>query len=406
MLVAIIDISSYNEEKYRERGAIMRVFNHYTFTVGNTEFAGIFSLVDRFLQEQGLHYERLCCEIRDYTWEQEMRIAVAKDNRVIPNRKSAVVFGLRELLQDFLQFGTVGNLSADGTVYSDMDACGTPLSAGYTEEDVRSLAPQFPVPYYLESMLFSYVNIDFFSRKTAPVSEKSDANDHERMGRNGCHISFMKETVFCRAAKLVMVIEVTDGNGVLESEPYAQALAAILGKKYTAETVVLFSNEEQLAYDARKREVQTIAQLASCKFAAEAARFGQQKHIGQRDFQLQLFQASKNLKKIGKTFGFQAYQYDPFGVHFLSTGIGAGHTLTFVVDVPPLWNTMRFSVHLSGLGFSYRMQIAEVYCEDQEEADRQIKTAFEIIRDLTDQELLPICSHYPETPSWYVPNMK
>lgn len=392
----------------------MRIFNQYTFTVGNTEFYGIFALVDSFLQQQGLRYEKLCCELRDGYHDQALRTSMAKDRRVIPNRKSAVVFGLEDLLRDHPLFFSCGRLTkretiaktGDELVWSDMDAYGVSVQGGSEENDVRTLATLFPVPYFLESMLFSYVNIDFFGRKTEPVLEISDSSDFERMARNGCNISFMKETVFYRAAKLVMVIEVTDQSCPLDSEPYAQALSNILGKKYTAETILQLTEEERLELENRKKNAQPLVDTATEIIAKEASRFGQQSAMNQRNIHQGLFKAGKNLKKIGKTFGFTAYKYDPFNVHYVSASIGDGHTVTLVVDVPPGWNEMRFSVRLTGLGFHYRIPLAEVYCESQEDADHQIETAFGMIQELAGPLLLPICSQYLATPRWYVADVK
>ncbi len=392
----------------------MRVFNQYTFTVGNTEFAGIFALVESFLQQQGLGYEKLCCDLRDGYRDSDYRTYRAKELRVIPNRKSAVAFGLEDLLRDHPDFFTCGEQTLreeqakDGheLVWSDMDPFGEPIMGDWGQSDIRTLASLFPAPYFLETIIFTYVNVEFFGRRRAPVSETNDANEYKRMWRNGCHISFMKETVFYRAAKLVMVIEVTDENGVLDSEPYAKALSAILGKKYTAETVLSFTEEERLEQETRKKIAQPMVDAATERFVNEASRFGQQKSMDMRNFQIALFKAGKNLKKIGKAFGFMAYQYDPFNVHYISATIGDGHTLTLVVDVPPMWNEMRFSVHLNGLGFAYRIPLGKVYCESQEEADSQIRTAFEIVRDLSDSTLIPICQQYSQTPAWYVPDVK
>lgn len=392
----------------------MRIFNQYTFTVGNTEFSGIFALVDSFLQQQGLRYEKLCCELRDGYHDQALRTSMAKDRRVIPNRKSAVVFGLEDLLRDHPLFSSCGRLirrekitkNGDELVWSDMDAYGVPVQGGLGENEVRELARLFPVPYFLESVLFSYVNIDFFGRKMEPVLESSDSSDFTRIVRNGCHISFMKETVFYRAAKLVMVIEVTDQSCPLDSEPYAQALSNILGKKYTAETILQLTEEERLELENRKKNAQPLVDTATEIIANEASRFGQQSAMNQRNIHQGLFKAGKNLKKIGKAFGFIAYKYDPFNVHYLSMPIGDGHTLTLSIDVPPGWNEMRLSVHLTGLGFRYKFPLAEVHCESQEEADCQIKTAFEIVQELAGLLLLPICSQYLATPHWYVPNVK
>lgn len=392
----------------------MRIFNQYTFTVGNTEFSGIFALVEGFLQQQGLHYEKLCCELRDGYNDQALRISIAKDKRIIPNKKSAVVFGLEDLLRDHPLFSSCGSLTrrekitknGDELVWSDMDAYGVPVHGGLGENEVRELARLFPVPYFLESVLFSYVNIDFFGRKMEPVLESSDSSDFARIVRNGCHISFMKETVFYRAAKLVMMIEVTDKNCPLDAEQYAQALSNILGKKFVAETILQFTEEERLDLEIRKKNAQPLVDAAAASFAKEASRLGQQKSLGMRNIQAGLFKASKNLKQIGKTFGFTAYKYDPFNVHYLSTSFGDGHTLTLVVDVPPGWNEMRYSVRLTGLGFHYRIPLAEVYCESQEDADHQIKTAFGMIQELAGPLLLPICSQYLETPHWYVPDVK
>ena len=111
LLIAIKRILRYNIQINARKGSPMRIFNQYTFTVGNTEFAGIFPLVEHFLEQQGLHYEKLCCELRDGCQDQTLRTSIAKDKRIIPNRKSAVVFGLEDLLRNHSHFFTCGSLT-------------------------------------------------------------------------------------------------------------------------------------------------------------------------------------------------------------------------------------------------------------------------------------------------------
>lgn len=383
----------------------MRVFNSYTFTVGHVPFPELFNLVDRFLQEQGLHYQQLCYDLRDLKMEKSMRIAFAQEKRVIPRRKSATVSDLWDLVRDLPQFDCgdgIRDMGERDHLLSDMDDFGQPIERQCPEADVRRLAECFPVPYYLDSLLFSYTNVDFFGRVQQPVDENSSAMEFSRRERKGCHITFSKDAlVFSRAAKLTMVIEVTDGDAVLDSVTYANALALILGKKYTAQTMLYLSEEEQGRIKEINAAAQPLLDRAAAALKAEIVRFGQQTPREQWNIQDTLFTVSKSLKKIGKSFGYSNYEYDPMGVHFLSRKLTGGQTLMLVVDVPPRFNEIRLRVRIGGLGFCHKLKLAELYCESQERADGAIQTAFEILCDLEKVQLQPICALYPPTPDWY-----
>lgn len=383
----------------------MRVFNCYSFTVGHVPFPELFTLVDRFLQEQGLHYQQLCYDLRDLKMEKSMRIAFAQEKRVIPRRKNATVSDLWDLVRDMPQLDFADRIRDVGErdyLLSDMDDFGQPRERLCPEADVRRLAECFPMPYYLDSMLFSYANVDFFGKAPQPVKEDSCKMEISRRERKGCHITFSKDAlVFSRAAKLTMVIEVTDGDAVLDSAPYASALAQILGKKYTAQAMLYLSEEEQGRIKESNAVAQPLLDRAAAALKAEIVRFGQQTPREQWNIQDTLFSVGKSLKKIGKSFGFGNYEYDPMGVHFMSRKLAGGQSLMLVVDVPPRWNEMRLRIRIGGLGFCNELKMAELYCESQERADGAIQTAFEILRDLEKEQLQPICELYPPTPDWY-----
>lgn len=379
----------------------MRILNTYSFTVGHVPFEDLFGLVDRFLQENGLQYDKFCYSIQDISMEKEIRNYIAKDNRVIPNRKKETVSDMWDLVQDHPELRMPIVLADERKKeyrLSNMDELGNPLDDTCPEESIRLLTGQFPRPYYVSSVLFSYVNVNFFGTHFDPSVCRFGP------GEKVCYprIDIFRMLMFgARAARIYMTVDCTDSDRVLDAEGYAKSLSNILGKKYTAETVLQQSEAEKAEMESNVQAASPLVVAAQQAFNSQLHRLGENTPPWERDLQGSNFTVAKSLKKIGKEYGFSQYHYDPIGVHFISKRILGGHLLTLGIDTPRGFNELRLFVSIKGLGFSHTFGLEEMYGKNQEHADHIMQECFEIIKDLGESYILPICEHYPPTPQWY-----
>ncbi|MBE6977222.1 MAG: hypothetical protein E7438_01070 [Ruminococcaceae bacterium] len=383
----------------------MRIFNQYTFTVGNIPFGDIFDVVDRFLEENHLTYEKLGYAIYDCSLPMACLIDIAQQKHLIPRRKSATVSDMHNLYEDYPSLENVRDRAVttlqSRTVISNMDARGVCIDDSCSVETLREIGKQYPLPYFVDGMLFSFLNVDFFHRVLPDVEIGKSWAPWDVRKRKASAITFCKEAIFGGAAKLTISVDVTDGDSVLDATAYAYSMGNLLGKKYTAETVLHLTQEEQLKIDILNRDADPYVQAARDAFQAQNGRFGEIDPPWCRNLQGSNFTVDKSLKKIGKEYGFTIYHYNRIGVHYLSKRTVGGHLLSLCIDTPAKFNELRLYVSLDGFGFSHKFRLPDVYGRDQDHADFVIRESLEIIQQLEEQYILPICEHYPPTPQWY-----
>lgn len=383
----------------------MRILNTYSFTVGNVPFADLFGLVDTFLQENGLQYDKLCYYIQDVSMDKEIRTFMAKDYRVIPNRKKETVSDMWDLVRDHPELSMpiiLGDEHKGEYRLSNMDDFGNPLEDGCPEESIRLLTGQFPRPYYVSSVLFSYVNVNFFGSRFDPAVVRLSPKEKV------CYpsIDIFRMLMFCsRAAMIRMTVDCTDSDRVLDAEGYAKSLSNILGKKYTAETVLQQSEAEKAEMETRVQAASPLVDAAQQAFISQLHRLGENVPPWERNLQGGNFKVAQSLKKIGKEYGFSQYHYEPIGIHYISKRTLGGHLLTLGMDTPRGFNELRLFVSIKGFGFSHTFGLEEIYGKNQEHADFIMRECFDIIKDLEETCILPICEHYPPTPQWYEINV-
>ena len=189
-----------------------------------------------------------------------------------------------------------------------------------------------------------------------------------------------------------------------QTDIYAQSLGAMLGKKYTSETVLLMTPEEKEAYQQLAESAAGLAESVLKEIEKRMVLYPIPTCRYTLDMTRDSFSVPKSLKRIGKKFGFTKYRYDFYNVFFLSKYTKEGHLLTLVVDSPPGFCELRFSVNLTGLGFQHRFHIGDFSAANQEIADQLMEASFEMIQQLAESSLADLCRHYPSTPAWFMPN--
>lgn len=381
----------------------MRSFSKYSFVIGNRTFSEVLEIVDAFLRTNGLSYQNMGYRISDSDVDKAFRVRMAKNKRMIPNRKSATVLDLHDLLNDYPQLGsiqTVNEREVTEIILTNMDTFGNCMSNACAEDYLRQIAANYPIPYFLSDFMLFYLNVDFFGKQRETVEESCWGLRYHWLNRKGNYIAISKQCD--ESIKLIMMAEIS-----VESEQtdiYAQSLGAMLGKKYTSETVLLMTPEEKEAYQQLEESAEGLAEsvrdeiekltslypLPTCRYTLDMTRGS--------------FSVPKSLKRIGKKFGFTKYRYDFYNVFFLSKYTKEGHLLTLVVDSPSGFCELRFSVNLTGLGFQHRFHIGDFSAANQEIADQLMEASFEMIQQLAESSLADLCQHYPSTPAWFMPN--
>lgn len=383
----------------------MRIFNQYTFTVGNIPFGDIFEVVDRFLKDNGLTYQKMGYVIYDCKLPKVCLIDIAQQKHMIPRRKSATVSDMHDLYEAYPVLEGARQRAVispqQRTVISNMDAHGVCIDDSCDDTMLREIGKQYPLPYFVDGMLFSFLNVDFFHRVVTDVEIGQSWASWDVLKRKASAITFSKQAIYGGAAKLTISVDVTDGDSVLDANAYAQSMGKLLGKRYTAETILYLTQDEQRKIDLLNRDAAPYVQAAWDAFKAQVGRFGEIDPPGYRNLQGGNFTVAKSLKKIGKEYGFSMYHYDRVGIHYLSKRTVGGHLLSLCIDTPFKFNEMRIYVSLDGFGFSHKFGLENVYGRDQAHADFVMRESLEIIRQLEKQYILPICEHYPPTPQWY-----
>lgn len=384
----------------------MRVFSKFSFVIGNLSFADVLDRIDSFLCANDLHYQAMGYYICDMDMPKKSRIASAQYDRLIPRRKSATVSDMHDLVSEYPQLGSIQNRSGGNAyqniVLTNLDDWGKCLHTDCGESILREIARKYPIPYYVSFLLLSYLNVDFFGKSREPVEESTQSAAYETMQRKGSHITlgkYGKDSI-----KLNMTVEITDGQTVLDASPYAKSLSEILGKKFSEETVLILSADEEAKYRALNENAAEIVNEVKSAVCEMCQLYHMPEREGSVNIQTSDFSVPKSLKRIGKKFGFTKYRYDSYNVFFLSKQTPEGHLMTLVVDAPPRFNELRFSVHLTGLGFQHKFPMGEFYVQSQEIADDLIHTSFEIIEKLSQNQLGTLSRHYPDTPAWFTPN--
>ena len=383
----------------------MRVYNQYSFKTGKRyTIPELFSRIDSFLSEQGLQYQQMAYDFisTDLTVH---KISAAPDLRSEAlTQKMKRDSECHELSKKYPAFGSPERNPLGNTFIfrlSNLDDMGRLRPEGAGEELVRKVAEKIPRPYNFWATFLMYYNVNFFSR-TAPVLEEAIKYPRERFNTKCAHITIFRDFSGPQSTTVQMMIDVTDVDNVLDSQPYANALSEVLGVvRYVTNTCTAMSAEELAQYVLRKQRAEAAVQMIKDALNRSKEQFGVPEFTGERNIQTANFTLAKSAKRMGKKYGFDKYKYDPIGVHFLSKRTARGHWLTLMVDVPPLWNEIRLSAHFGGVGFDYALPMPDFYVPDQMTADTILQNAFEILCKLEAVEILELSHYFPDSPAWY-----
>ena len=384
----------------------MRVYHQYTFKTGKRyTISELLSRIDSFLSEQELRYQQMAYDFisSDCT---HIFTSVSADSPSYSwaQRQLKAISECHQLSEKYPDFGEPErNPMANSFIFrlSNLDDMGRLRRDGAREELLRTVAEKIPRPYNFWASFLMYYNVNFFSR-TAQVLEETIKYPRDRFNTKCANITIFRDFTGPQTTVVQMMIDVTDGDHVLDSQPYADALSETLaGVRYGKKVSTAMSQEEIAQYKLRKQQAEPVLQRIKVELRRSEVQFGVPEFTGKRNIQTANFTLSRTVKRMGKKFGFDQYKYDPIGVHYLSKRTARGHWLTLMVDVPHLFNEIRLSAYFSGVGFNYVLPMPDFYVPDQMTADSILQNAITILFKLEADELLELSEHFPDSPAWY-----
>ena len=287
-----------------------------------------------------------------------------------------------------------------GVVITSLDSFGASKTVKATERDIRNIASQIPIPYFMDDVLFSYSAIDFFGHDRCEVNEPVKMIPWDLLNRKGSHISFSKSVFGSKAIDLCMMVEITAEDGVLCSDRFAQALSQKLDRKYEKETIVFLSQEEREYYAKLSELAKPVVEEICAFFKHSMERYPSDPNAGRFDAKYTKFISSGDIKKIAKEYGFCEYGYCYASIHNVSKRIEGGHYLKLGVDIPPKSNEMRLYAVLNGLGFAHSFILFNARVFDNAVAKEMLRTAFVLLNEMEDS-IDALAKIYPPTPDWF-----
>lgn len=364
----------------------MRYFVRYTYLVGRkAEFRDLFSMVDSFLSEQKLGYSYMAYDLSCFDYE-GVSSACHKLNKKLPQ------MGQIEIVEEpYTNKLRISNLDLSGRYMAIGD-----------EESIRFVGSKIPRPFGFHYTSFFYCGIPFLGRVDERMYRRDETHKYlESHDLLGNFIMLSRNLSGPQSTTVTMVMEIGNHQDVDSARAYSQQLSKALGGvKWSEDMFCWMCADEQERYD-----LCHIQALDAVRSATSAVETMVEEMVSDRSEERELqaeprFSLSKPLKKIGKSFGYGDYAYDPFGAYSLVKETEHGHKITLVVDMGPMFRIVRAGFFLSGVGFAYGFQIGGFTPNTQDEADLLIREVFSILQRIEDPYLTQIGANYPDSPPW------
>lgn len=359
----------------------MRFYKEYRFQVGRKiEFKDLFSVIDAYLADQGLHYDCLGYDLHITVWVGEKSV-------------------LQKLAARFPQLSTPELL----TDKYDKHLCLSNMrnkEGTKDEQIIRYIGSKTPRPYNFLYTHFYYRNIDFFGTKSE--SEQIDCEENPIfMDVSGDYIELHRSAEGPQSTVVQMCIEIKDQQTASRADDYAVSLAERLGKvKYICRAKVSMDEIEKEMYTHLHHRAKELLKTVADDMHDRCEKVMAQTRQEYLLFQESKFSLAKPLKRIGKAHGFACSTYIPGGFFLMSKRVAGGHFLSLDIDNSPRSGGVGAGLVLSGPGFSHDLPLTYGCPENQEEADRYVTDLFEVVAYFESKYMHKILEIYPAAPDW------
>ena len=360
----------------------MRVIRRYSFNIGaKVPFAQWPEIVHRFLEENGLTYQRFL-----YHFE---------DNVLEPQTCSKAC---ERLQKDCPEIGEGHMLPAVVNRMSRYVLTNIAGESDFQESLLLPLMGKIHRSYGFAEVMLGYYDVPFFGR-VIPFEVADDPRRSSTWQLYGSAISLYRDAVF-GTAELVMTIDVLQDGQLLDAALYCEAMRKLLPKvRVTSSLDVVLSEEEQQQITVNSQAAMPI--LARCQeFFAQHLPQGFQQVLTLPSYSL-----ASALKKLGKRFGY-AYRSLPGSgaTCILEKRTVSGNILHVWVDTGPSHARTEVRVSFKGLGFSHCLASANFAPVNQEELEERLAQTMAFVEEFRTSLLPALDACFPPCPTWFEPS--
>lgn len=257
------------------------------------------------------------------------------------------------------------------------------------EETVEALLAKIPRTINPDDVVVAFSCIPFEGVCSPVLPGKFNYNEYDLPCS---HIQLFYDGVFPTCRNVLLRMDVTDtSETILDSSPYAEALAKYLPRKWNAfRRKVLLSEAEEQKYASLIAEAKPLVEHIKTLMPPEES--------CEWPFVVS-YSLAPTLKRTMKKLGFAPTGYI-FGTSYFRKINKNGHGICLAADVAPS-KFITAKLTLRGLGFSFRWTLPAYRPTNQEEADLWCEKLSNFLSGGIIDALDELGSRFPDTPSWF-----
>ncbi len=379
------------------------VYKHGYFFIGTKiPFSEWPARVDRYLEDLGLSYQSFLYHLEDLDFSdlnqkilngesclncQKLQACdlCKKDAQKALQRQTAC----HRALADCPALGPIIRRSEKGFTHCILTNVSSPDREAH--DLLMPLMSKIYRRYGFSETFLCYQGIDFFSR-SCPTS--IDASKQKLNGVKGSCILLERCSVFPQWNCITLILDVTDGDSILDATPYLDAMAALFpGVRHEEAIEVSFTQLEQTKLDDIHKSAEPIAAAASDFFATRLK--AQTKQICGGAVSL-----APALKSLSRQYSYR-YIRSQHRLYFLEKQTDNGHYITLEFDTGRMGNETNVLVSLEGAGFTQRVAAISYLPDGQKDAVSHLQKLFAVLHEAEGGILAELDRLYPPSPAWY-----
>ena len=381
----------------------MRVYKQCQFLLGTKiPFSEGPGLVERFLEEQGLHYRHFLYQFKNLDISDYYRSITSGENcRRCDSprdcgecRREAEKYlkkktACQRVLEDCPALGPLLVLEEKGFVLQTLTNLASPSKDA--RDLVIPLMPKIHRKYGFSETYLCYHGVEFFSRSWP----EADPSRKGLEGIDGAYIMLMRGSLSSQWNGITMQVEINDHGEILDAAPYLDAMEALLPGARRREFVnVRLTPQEQAEID----EIQKRAEPAVMEAAAFFASHFPEDPPGQDSFGP--VSLAPTLKRMCREY---SYRYLGFfyRVYRMEKQTPSGHFLTLEFETGRMGDECNVIISLEGPGFSQRIADVCHLPESQEDAVSHLRKLFSVLNEAEKRYITRLDKLFPPIPEWY-----
>lgn len=328
-------------------------------------------IVQTFLKQQNLHYERFLYYFQDDYG------------------------GLPKIMKDCPNIGPIRSRctgAGENLYLSNIEE-----DTGCTEAEILSVVPKIHRRYGLSEAHLIFQDVDFFGQHIPAIIQ---APGNTPACIKGSSITMYRDAVFPRWNSIDMNLVIHHGADTFDPVPYLSAMKQLLpGVRHMGGVECCLDNEEQKTY----------AELNRCalQMVKEAKRYFEKllpecPPPGKVMLDAPNLSVVPALKRLGKQYGYSYVKHE-YRCFYIQKRTENGHCILLDVDVGPRFRGVGVLIRYMGAGFEHSIGSAFCYPNGQAVLENFLLQIFKTLATAEKDVLPALDSHYPPTPDWYTP---